>query len=139
MLSQPEEEEPKQPTEDKINKALELISEKARQDWVQEAEDVTLGNMRALSGKSEFDNVVEGKTLKRNILKPKDILALGKIEKEIMDETNITDEKYFKLLHKQALICLKEWTQEDFDNCDVTMLKIVVNACVMMTKGFRRV
>ena len=134
-----EQEAKKESRLENINEALASISTKARQDWVQEAEDVTLGNMRALSGKTEFDNVIEGKTVSRNILKPKDLIALAKIEKEIMDEKDITDEVYLKLLAKQAKICLKDFTQEDFDNCDVVMLKIVVNACVMMTKGFRRV
>lgn len=139
-MMEPEQEAKKEESqEDKIQEALKFISVKARQDWTQEAEDVTLGNMRALSGKSEFENVVEGKTVKRNLLKPKDLIALSKIEKEIMDEKDITDEIYLKLLCKQAKICLKDFTQEDFDNCDVVMLKIVVNACVMMTKGFRRV
>lgn len=134
-----EEETKKETRLDNINEALAAISVKARQDWTQEAEDVTLGNMKALSGKTEFPGVLEGKSVIRNMLKPKDLIALGKIEKEIMDEKDITDEVYMKLLHRQAKICLKDWTQEDFDNCDVVMLKIVVNACVMMTKGFRRV
>lgn len=138
-MMEPEQEEKQKSRLDNINEALASISTKARQDWVQEAEDVTLGNMRALSGKSEFPDVLEGKTVIRNMLKPKDLIALSKIEKEIMDEKDITDEVYLKLLNRQAKICLKDWTQEDFDNCDVVMLKIVVNACLMMTKGFRRV
>jgi len=124
---------------DAVNAALAQISAKARAEWTQEAEDVTLGNMKALSNKSVFPDIVEGKEFKRNMLKPKDLIALGKIEKEIMADTNIEDEAYLKLLNKQAKICLKDWTEEDYLNCDVVMLKIVVNACVMMSKGFRRV
>ena len=54
VLTVVEEETKKETRLDNINEALAAISVKARQDWTQEAEDVTLGNMKALSGKTEF-------------------------------------------------------------------------------------
>jgi len=105
--------------------------------WRQEAQDVTLNNMRVLSNRDAFK--IGEKEYTRKLLKPKELVQLNKIEKTIGETPDLDDEKYMEYLFQQAQLCLKDFTQEDFDNCDVVMLQSVVSACQLATKGFRRI
>ncbi len=95
----------------------------------------TFDNMQALCNQSEY--IVAGETYKRKILKPKDLVALNKLQLK-MDTTD-DPEKRMNLVKEQAQICLEGLTDIKWENTDAGLMEIVVGACLLISKGFRKV
>lgn len=106
--------------------------------WGQEAQSITYDNMQKLSKQDEF--TIGQKTYKRKMLKPKDMVELGKLQKEseqaIRDDN---DEKTMEVLKKQAKIVLVDFTDQEFEDIDVVALQSAVGACLLISRGFRRI
>lgn len=96
---------------------------------------VTFENMQALCNQSEY--TIGEETYRRKILKPKELVALYKLQNAI-DKTN-DPEKRMDNLKEQAKICLEGMTDEKFENTDAVKLEIVLGACLLISKGFRKV
>jgi hypothetical protein len=108
---------------------------KTLNDYLTEASGLqTFENMKKLCNQAEY--TVAGQTYKRKMLKPKDVIALGKLQNE-MDETD--PEKRMENIKKQAFICLEGLTEEKWQDTDATYMEIVVGACLLISKGFRQV
>ena len=97
---------------------------------------ITFDNMQKLCNQSEYD-IGTGKTFKRKILKPKELVALYKLQ-NAMDKLS-DPEKRMDNIKDQAKICLEDFTDTDFDNCDAVKLEIVIGACLLISKGFRQI
>ena len=109
-----------------------------------ESAQITFNNMKKLCNQSEY--TIEGVTYKRKILKPKELVALYKLQKEL-DEAgdNIDPQKRMDNIFAQAQICLvqgennKPITKEQFDNTDAVAMEITIGACLLISKGFREI
>jgi hypothetical protein len=102
----------------------------------------TFENMKKLCNQAEFE-VPEGSGIKykRRMLKPKDIVKLGKLQNQLTDD--IDPEKRMDIVKEQAFICLQQPDGKDFnalwEETDASYMEIVVGACILISKGFRQV
>ena len=109
-----------------------------------ESAQITFNNMKKLCNQSEY--TIEGVTYKRKILKPKELVSLYKLQKEL-DEAgdNIDPQKRMDNIFAQAKICLTQGeknepiTKEQFDNTDAVAMEITIGACLLVSKGFREI
>lgn len=96
---------------------------------------ITFENMTDLCNKNEY--TVAGETYKRKILKPKELVALYKLQSEL---DKISDpQKRMDNLYAQAQICLEGVTKEKWDNTDAVFMEIILGACLLISKGFRKI
>ncbi len=95
----------------------------------------TFDNMTALCNQSEYS--IAGETYKRKMLKPKDLVALNKLQGKL--DTVEDAEKRMDLIKQQAQICLEGLTDQKWENTDASLMEIVVGACLLISKGFRKV
>ena len=95
----------------------------------------TFDNMTVLCNQSEY--TIAGETYKRKMLKPKDVIALGKIQLKL--DVVEDPEKRMDLIKQQAQICLEGLTEQKWENTDASLMEIVVGACLLISKGFRKV
>jgi len=95
----------------------------------------TFDNMQKLANQSEYE--IAGEKYKRKILKPKELVALNKLQQEL--ETLDDPEKRMDNIKKQAFICMEGWTEAKWENTDAALVEIVVGACLLISKGFRQV
>ncbi len=96
---------------------------------------ITFDNMTKLCNQNQYE--IAGETYKRKILKPKELVALYKLQSNL---DKITDpEKRMQNLYEQAVICLEGVTPEKWENTDAVMMEIVLGACLLISKGFRSV
>ena len=96
---------------------------------------ITFDNMQKLCNQNEYE--VAGKTYKRKILKPKELVQLYHLQNELEKSTN--PEKRMNNIKEQAKICLEGVTDEDWENTDAVKMEIIVGACLLISKGFRSV
>ena len=95
----------------------------------------TFDNMTVLCNQSEY--TIAGETYKRKMLKPKDLVALNKLQIKL--DTLDDPQKRMDCIKEQAMICLEGLTEQKWDNTDASMMEIVVGACLLISKGFRKV
>ena len=96
---------------------------------------MTFDNMTALCNQSDY--TIAGETYKRKMLKPKDLVALNKLQNKL---DGVDDpEKRMDLIKQQAQICLEGLTDQKWENTDAGLMEIVVGACLLISKGFRKV
>jgi len=95
----------------------------------------TFDNMTALCNQSEY--TIGGETYKRKMLKPKDLIALNKLQNKL--DTVDDPEKRMDVIKQQAMICLEGLTEQKWENTDASLMEIVVGACLLISKGFRKV
>ena len=100
---------------------------------------ITFDNMTKLCNQNEYE--VEGIKYKRKILKPKELVALYKLQSAL---DKIDDpQKRMDNIKDQAKLCLTIQEGKDFDkeweNTDAVMMEIIVGACLLISKGFRTV
>src|SRR6186997_986028 len=86
---------------------------------------ITYDNMTLLCNQSEYE--VAGETYKRRILKPKELVALYKLQAAL---DKISD---------QEKICLEGVTPQKWENTDAVKMEIVLGACLLISKGFRKI
>jgi len=96
----------------------------------------TFDNMQKLANQSEYE--IAGEKYKRKILKPKELVALNKLQNELPSLEN-DPEKRMDNIKKQAFICMEGWTEAKWENTDAALVEIVVGACLLISKGFRQV
>jgi hypothetical protein len=96
---------------------------------------ITFDNMTKLCNQSTYE--IAGETYKRRILKPKELVALYKLQ-EGLDKIKDA-EKRMENLYEQAVICLEGVTPEKWENTDAVKMEIVLGACLLISKGFRQV
>ena len=103
-----------------------------------ESAQITFNNMKKLCNQSEYE--VNGETYKRKILKPKELVALYRLQKELDDKGDSIDpEARMNNIFEQAKICLEGITKEKWDNTDAVKMEIIVGACLLISKGFREI
>src|SRR5688572_25270033 len=96
---------------------------------------ITFDNMTKLCNQNEYE--VAGEKYKRKILKPKELVALYKLQQAL---DKITDpEKRMENIKAQAEICLEGITDAKWANTDAVYMEIIVGACLLISKGFRSV
>ena len=95
----------------------------------------TFDNMQKLCNQSEYE--IAGQKYKRKILKPKELVALNKLQQKL--DTTDDPEKRMLNIKEQAQICLEGLTEDKWENTDATLMEIVVGACLLISKGFRQV
>jgi len=98
----------------------------------------TFENMQRLTKLDEYE-IPKGSGIKykRKMLKPKDLVALQQLQKEL--DTTEDPEVRMNNIKKQAFICLEGLTDEKWEETDASMMEIVVGACLLISKGFREV
>jgi hypothetical protein len=97
--------------------------------------EITFNNMTKLCNQDQYE--VAGVTYKRKILKPKELVALYKLQAAL---DKIEDpEKRMDNLYQQAQICLEGITKENWEKTDAVYMEIVLGACLLISKGFRSV
>ena len=103
-----------------------------------ESAQITFNNMKKLCNQSEY--TIANETYKRKILKPKELVALYRLQKELDTAgDNIDPQKRMDNIFEQAKICLDGITKEKWDNTDAVQMEIVIGACLLISKGFREV
>jgi len=96
---------------------------------------ITFDNMTKLCNQSEYE--VADETYKRRILKPKELVALYKLQAAL---DKISDpEKRMQNLFEQAQICLEGVTPQKWENTDAVKMEIILGACLLISKGFRQI
>jgi len=96
---------------------------------------ITFENMTKLCNQNEYE--VEGQKYKRKILKPKELVTLYKLQAEL---DKITDpQKRMDNVKAQAQLCLEGLTDEKWENTDAVQMEIIVGACLLISKGFRKI
>ena len=105
----------------------DLIAEKGSQ--------ITFENMEQLCNKSSYE--IAGHTYKRKILKPRELVKLFQLQKEI--EKTQDQEKRYNNLYKQAELCLEGITPELWEDTDGVLMEQVLSACMLINRGFRKV
>lgn len=96
---------------------------------------ITFENMTLLCNQNEY--TIAGEKYKRKILKPKELVKLYKLQAEL---DKITDpQKRMDNLYAQAQICLEGVTPEKWENTDAVKMEIVLGACLLISKGFRKI
>ena len=96
---------------------------------------ITFDNMTKLCNQNEY--TIADETYKRKILKPKELVALYKLQ-EALDKIK-DPERRMANLYEQAQICLEGVTPEKWENTDAVKMEIVLGACLLISKGFRSV
>lgn len=96
---------------------------------------ITFDNMTKLCNQNQYE--IAGETYKRRILKPKELVALYKLQ-EALDKIK-DPEKRMDNLYQQAVICLEGVTPEKWEKTDAVYMEIVLGACLLISKGFRSV
>ena len=96
---------------------------------------ITYDNMTLLCNQSDYE--IAGETYKRRILKPKELVALYKLQ-EALDKIK-DPEKRMQNLYEQAQICLEGVTPQKWENTDAVKMEIVLGACLLISKGFRKI
>ena len=96
---------------------------------------ITFDNMTKLCNQNEYD--VAGEKYKRKILKPKELVALYRLQAE-MDKIK-DPEKRMENIKQQAQICLEGLTDEKWENTDAVKMEIIIGACLLISKGFRQI
>lgn len=103
-----------------------------------ESAQITFKNMQKLCNQNEYE--IAGQVYKRKILKPKELVALYKLQKKLDDAGDKLDpEERMKNIYEQAKICLEGVTQEKWDNTDIVQMEITVGACLLISRGFREI
>ena len=100
-----------------------------------ESAQITFDNMQKLCNQSEYE--VEGIKYKRKILKPKELVALFKLQ-NAMDKIE-DPEKRMDNVKAQAKICLEGVTDENWEKTDAVLMETIVGACLLISKGFRKI
>ena len=95
----------------------------------------TFDNMTALCNQSEY--TIANEVYKRKMLKPKDLVALNKLQAKL--DTIEDPEKRMTCIKEQAQICLEGLTDQKWENTDASLMEIVVGACLLISKGFRKI
>ena len=95
----------------------------------------TFENMQVLCNQSEY--TIAGETYKRKILKPKELVALNKLQKKL-DQLE-DPEKRMDIIKEEAQLCLEGLTDQKWDNTDAALMEIVIGACLLVSRGFRKV
>jgi len=95
----------------------------------------TFENMQALCNQSDY--TIAGENYKRRMLKPKDLVALNKLQNKL--DTLDDPEKRMMCIKEQAMICLEGLTEQKWENTDASLMEIVVGACLLISKGFRKI
>lgn len=101
------------------------------------AAQVTFENMQKLCNQSQYE--VAGETYKRKILKPKELVALYRLQGELEKIGNSNPEKRMNNVKEQAKICLEGMTDEKWENTDAVQMEIIIGACLLISKGFRTI
>jgi len=100
-----------------------------------ESAQITFDNMTKLCNEENY--TVAGETYKRKILKPKELVALYKLQEQL---DKITDpEKRMDNIKAQAQLCLEGVTDAKWENTDAVKMEIIVGACLLISKGFRKI
>jgi len=105
-----------------------------------ESAQVTFDNMTKLCNQKEY--TISGVEFKRNMLKPKQLVEFMKIQ-NTLDNTK-DPETRMQLLKEQAQIALtlKDNTK-NFDSVweetDAVYMEIVLGACMLIARGFRKI
>jgi len=114
-------------SQDKPKNAISLLGDTSAQ--------ITFDNMTKLCNQSEY--TIGDETYKRRILKPKELVALYKLQSAL---DKISDpEKRMANLYDQAVICLEGVTPEKWEKTDAVKMEIVLGACLLISKGFRKI
>jgi hypothetical protein len=96
---------------------------------------ITFDNMTKLCNQDSYE--IGDETYKRKILKPKELVALYKLQAEL---DKIKDpQKRMDNLYEQAQICLEGVTPQKWENTDAVKMEIVLGACLLISKGFRQI
>ena len=98
---------------------------------------ITFDNMTKLCNLDVYE--VAGEKYKRKILKPKELVALYKLQGELEKIPQNDPQKRMDNIYAQAQICLEGVTKEKWENTDAVKMEIVVGACFLISKGFRQV
>ena len=118
-------------SEDKITKTGQDLSNLLGNASAQ----ITFDNMQKLCNQNEYE--VNGETYRRKILKPKELVALYKLQSQM---EKLTDpEKRMENLKDQAKICLENMDDEKWENTDAVKMEIIIGACLLISKGFRQI
>ncbi len=100
-----------------------------------ESAQITFDNMTKLCNAKEY--TVEGVTYKRKILKPKELVALFKLQNNL-DKIEDPEER-MNNVKEQAKICLEGPIEDNWENTDAVYMEQIVGACLLISKGFRKV
>jgi len=109
------------------------------------AAQINFDNMQQLCNTDTYE--IEGVKYTRKLLKPKDLVAIFKLEKDLeklKDKSGEVDPiKRLDNVKEQAKIYLKIEEGKDFDkegeNTDIVKMEIVIGACLLNSRGFRKV
>jgi|ERR1041384_6351773 mannose/fructose/N-acetylgalactosamine-specific phosphotransferase system component IIB len=123
--------------------SIESAQDKLFGGLTQEQAAITLDNMKKLAPLDTFN--IGGKDYQRQKITPKNLRKLKQAEKEYLESlkaepVNADDriEADFKLLQMKAEIYFG-MTKKDFEDTDIEMLKVCLEATELRTQGFRRV
>jgi hypothetical protein len=109
------------------------------------AAQINFDNMQQLCNTDNYE--IEGVKYTRRLLKPKDLVSIFKLEKDLeklKDKSGEVDPiKRLDNVKEQAKIYLKIEDGKDFDkeweNTDIVKMEIVIGACLLNSRGFRKV
>lgn len=97
----------------------------------------TFINMTKLANQDEYECPTHsGIKYKRRMLKPRDIVALNKLQLALND-LDQDPEARMKNIRDQAEICLDGITDEKWEETDASLMEIIIGACILISKGFR--
>jgi hypothetical protein len=103
---------------------------------------ITYENMTKLCNQNEYE-IPEGSGVKwyRNILKPKQLVTFYKLQQTM--DTLKDPEKRMDNLKLQAQTCLRIADGKDFEKeweeTDAVHMEIVLGACMLIARGFRKI
>lgn len=105
-----------------------------------ESSEITFENMQKLCNTNEYE--IAGVKYKRKILKPKELVKLYKLQDEL--EKIRDPEKRMENIHQEALVCLtnqdgSQITDKQWEDTDAVMMEIVIGACLLISRGFRKI
>ena len=100
-----------------------------------ESAQISFDNMKKLCNQDEYE--VNGVKYKRKILKPKELVRLFKLQQEM--EKLDDPEKRMENIYQQSQVCLEGVTAENWENTDVVYMEQIVGACVLISRGFRKI
>src|SRR5262245_23687910 len=102
-----------------------------------ESAQITFENMKKLCNQKEY--TVNGVKYTRKILKPKELVELFKLNKQLSDLDD-DPEARMNIIKDQAKTCLKIQDEKDFDTeweeTDVVQMETIVGACLLIARGF---
>jgi len=109
------------------------------------AAQINFDNMTQLCNTDTY--TIEGVNYTRRLLKPKDLVAIFQLEKDLeklKDKNGEVDPiKRLNNVKEQAKIYLKIEDGKNFDteweNTDIVKMEIVIGACLLNSRGFRKV